>query len=1192
MVLLFSCFLVGSVMLTSDNSFQEYTESKRTSDMIQADGYVLHSPIVIESDADFTLQSWPGAGTELDPFIIEGLNITDKNGALFISNTVAHFVIRDCILSSMEVGMDRPTNYGAVFTSVENGTVQSSVVTLLYHSSCSRITIQDSVFTRGIQYQNSENCMINSSEVNYGVQIGGTNQNIMIIGNNITGGAWIDNSYNCTIIGNTIFNCSTGLAIRYSEEITIIDNIIFNYYQDGINVYYSVNCEIRNNTLSDNGHGELNDRSRSDKSVMFAQATNCSLVNNSIGKAGFTVDGYFGHFKHEVVNNTIEGKELGYFWNVSKSFVDASEYGQMILVQCNEIKIANGYFDRVHSPIQVHYSPDNIIINCTTLSSQFALFTNSASNTTVVNCSFGSALYGALLASSSYSKVFNSTFIGCEQGMALIFSTGTSVLNCTFTDNKYGLELVSHSYGIFANNSFINCGLFLDRFDGLSSCQHTMENNTVNGKELGYYWDEQNLLIDGTLLGQIIMANCVNVTIENGTLWNSSIAAQVAYSKNCTLRNLDIGDVQEGIELADTQNCTVDLCNFTHIGFRGIVGKGVGDTISNNILSGVAVDWSFSSSGGPAISIEGENIYYNPGSYTIINNTVSNSYLGIHMDSEDCSAINNTVYDCEIGIGATEPGTKILNNTLRDNFNTLSIRDGCIIHGNYFKNASQFFDWSGGDNTSFCYNMLVNCSWGFPVPGLNCTIVNNTFINTELQLSGSIDAYRHTIEGNTVNGKPLAYIWNATSEVFNLDNYGQLILVNGTDLRVSAETSINSYAGVHLAHSKDCVVEDVNFSDCFGTQVYVSSSDSIMIRNVTITDSYRSISIYNAVNITVYNNTLMNNMASIRSLYTPGTMIRDNLVEDCEWGIIVRGCDNASIINNTITRGSNYGIDIDSSYGVEILQNAIRENEAAGINIRSDCDNFAIIENAIVNNTLDGISLPNSDWWHSPTFVNNGTITNNAIYDNGGYGINLQEFATNITVYNNGIGWNEKGNARDNDTTRSNVWDDGVSQGNWWSDYSGQGNYSIPSESVDRFPRRVLSLDSPDDIVFDEDSIGHSIEWITEGPHQNHFEIYINGTFSEANDWTVSPIVVPVDGLNQGVYNYTILLFDSYGHCINDSVIVTVTQSIVTTSTTTTTSTTSTTTTTTSFDPIIFIIIGLSTVVVLIVIVLIIKTNK
>jgi parallel beta-helix repeat protein len=709
-----------------------------------------------------------------------------------------------------------------------------------------------------------------------------------------------------------------------------------------------------------------------------------------------------------------------------------------------------------------------------------------------------------------------------------------------------------------------------------------MENNTVNGKEVGYYWDEQNLLIDGTSLGQIVMANCVNVTIENGSLWNSTIAAQVAYSENCTLRNFDIGNVQQGVELAQTQSCTVDLCNFTHVGYRGIIVTGVGDTVSNNILSGVASDYSFFNILGPAIGVDGENIYHNPGSCTIINNTVSNAYLGIHMDSEDCSAINNTVYDCDIGIGATEPGTEILNNTLRENYHALSLRDGCIVYGNYIENVSYFFEWSGGDNTSFCYNTLVNCSWGFAIPGLNCTIVNNTLINTELQLGGSIDAYRHTIEGNTVNGKPLAYIWNATSEVFDLDDYGQLILVNGTDLQVSAKTSINSYAGVHIAHSKDCVVENIDFIDCFGTQVNVRNSDSIMIRNITITESYNSISIFNAVNITVHNNTLMNNEASIRSYYTPDAMIRENLIEDCEWGIYVTGGDNTTIIDNSVIHSSNYGIYIVSSHGVEIFQNSIRENEGEGIIIWHDCDDFAIIENSIINNMLDGISLPMLEWWF-PLAVNNGTITNNAIYDNGGYGIYLQEFATNITIYNNGIGWNEGGNARDNDATLSNVWDDGVSQGNWWSDYSGQGNYSISSGNVDRFPRRVLALDSPDDIVFDEDSIGHSIEWITEGPHQNHFEIYINDTFSEANDWTVSPIIVAVDGLNPGVYNFTILLYDSYGHLVNDTVIVTVTPSTVTNTTTSTTP---------EHGLEIFLIIGISAVIVLIIVILFIKKNR
>ncbi|MGQ4871972.1 MAG: hypothetical protein ACP6IT_09065, partial [Candidatus Thorarchaeota archaeon] len=43
--------------------------------------YVEHGAINIGSDAQFSWQGWPGSGTEADPYVIEGFNITTSSGS-------------------------------------------------------------------------------------------------------------------------------------------------------------------------------------------------------------------------------------------------------------------------------------------------------------------------------------------------------------------------------------------------------------------------------------------------------------------------------------------------------------------------------------------------------------------------------------------------------------------------------------------------------------------------------------------------------------------------------------------------------------------------------------------------------------------------------------------------------------------------------------------------------------------------------------------------------------------------------------------------------------------------------------------------------------------------------------------------------------------------------------------------------
>ena len=59
-----------------------------------------HVPILIDEEADFTTQGWPGAGTVGDPYVISGLNITYDHpfDLIRIFNVDSYFVIRDCYL--------------------------------------------------------------------------------------------------------------------------------------------------------------------------------------------------------------------------------------------------------------------------------------------------------------------------------------------------------------------------------------------------------------------------------------------------------------------------------------------------------------------------------------------------------------------------------------------------------------------------------------------------------------------------------------------------------------------------------------------------------------------------------------------------------------------------------------------------------------------------------------------------------------------------------------------------------------------------------------------------------------------------------------------------------------------------------------------------------------------------------------
>jgi parallel beta-helix repeat protein len=148
-------------------------------------------PIIIQNDADFVNYGFPGNGTESNPFVIEGLNISSGDeSCISISNVIVSFVVRNCILRNAH------TSY--------------PVIRLLFvHNS----TIE-------------ENIIIGGSEGILGLQTRG----FSIRGNTICDsscGLRFSNSLNITVLGNSIYRNSMGVDLESTSQCFFSTNRIY-----------------------------------------------------------------------------------------------------------------------------------------------------------------------------------------------------------------------------------------------------------------------------------------------------------------------------------------------------------------------------------------------------------------------------------------------------------------------------------------------------------------------------------------------------------------------------------------------------------------------------------------------------------------------------------------------------------------------------------------------------------------------------------------------------------------------------------------------------------------------------------------------------------------------------------------------------------------------------------------------------
>jgi len=117
------------------------------------------------------------------------------------------------------------------------------------------------------------------------------------------------------------------------------------------------------------------------------------------------------------------------------------------------------------------------------------------------------------------------------------------------------------------------------------------------------------------------------------------------------------------------------------------------------------------------------------------------------------------------------------------------------------------------------------------------------------------------------------------------------------------------------------------------------------------------------------------------------------------------------------------------------------------------------------------------------------------------------------------------------------------------------GNHTELTANPDYFrgaERPRPTLGNPSDITYTVASTGNVIAWTASSPNPLNYTVYRNGTVHDAGLWAGGQITVDIDGLNVGVYNLTLCVFDLFLESASDTVWVTVSEMSTGTSTSST----------------------------------------
>ncbi|MHA1930601.1 MAG: right-handed parallel beta-helix repeat-containing protein [Candidatus Thorarchaeota archaeon] len=646
-VAILSMFFVSPLAIHEESSIDQQVKEIQISDVPDPADYTPHDYVYVYEDAAFSEEGFTGSGTSGDPYVLEGKIINTTQTCVYIMPTTAHFVIRDCYITSPEIG----EGIGARFWQTSAGIVEDCYIINkdygILSNTVDNLVLKNNTVTdceKGIWLYQCENVFLLNNTISshgeYGVyeQI---NVGTVYINNTITDCAqatYLSSSDNCTMINNVIKGNDLGMEIRVTDYANITGNTFVNNEEFGLHLSAANhNFTIRNNTFLNNG-------------LRYRESS-------------------YYEIDHVIANNTVNGKPLLLLDGNVSEVLDGFAYGQIILINCDDITIDNGTF--------------------------------------IGAC-------GITLYNSDNCKIFNTTLENSSDGIYLYYSNNCEIRDNNITDNSFGCYIKASSSTILTNNAFENCGILIQGSSHLPYNTHTIgTDNTVNGKPVGYFLGTVDGEIAGDFFGQILMIDCTNTAVYNGVYTKTTGGVFVSLSDNCSVVSTTVSENLFGIVSEYSYNTTIMDCT-------------VFDTDDKSMASSYSTGiYLYRSNSSNVIETEVYNIPYYGIALTESRNTslVNNSIHNIErygiFASGDCDNVfvsDNIITDTYEAIRISSTDTAfVYNNTITYNENGLrfsSVENGNVVDNIIGWNSGfDAIDYTGTNNL-WDDNVSIGNAWG------------------------------------------------------------------------------------------------------------------------------------------------------------------------------------------------------------------------------------------------------------------------------------------------------------------------------------------------------------------------------------------------------------------------------------------------------------------------------------------------
>ncbi|TFG13131.1 hypothetical protein EU537_07420 [Candidatus Thorarchaeota archaeon] len=874
-----------------------------------------------------------------------------------------------------------------------------------------------------------------------------------------------------------------------------------------------------------------------------------------------TIESVHSGIRCRNANNTLV---VGSYVIGDGGYAQSVEYSQGCHIEDNYL------FGGAYTGLNCLLSPDLMIIDnfCNTTGSIHVVQINTCNDTIV---------YGGTIQNGDY-------------GIYSVDSYSLSIEGTKFFDNNYALYMIDSSNqtvnGILIDGSY-DYGALFAACDDSSLTNSVVRNLADKGLSVS---NCQNFTLSGNVIEDVTsygagIGSCQNLVFAGNSFDNiGSMASEIINCPNAVVEsNIVTNTVQNGLMIELSPNSTVGLNTLEDIGQHAIVlGYEQNVSVFGNEIARVN-DYGVYLEDCQNTSLFGNRI-------SEVDQTAIYGFSGNNV-----TIVNNDLIDC-FGGGIrldTFPDSWVQGNSLSGDQTSNGIWLEDSPRGHIQDNLLSSF-WVGiyintCDNTTIQSNEVIDAAFG----GITSLFSNNAIIadndiqhaenggiklgaslNATLQqndmegcgvyflLDGTYAAYNHTLIGNTVNGKDIYYGVDESSMALQVDDYGQIILLNCSQFSIADGTFEKSTSGIQMLYCNDSQISNVSIRGNFRaidiyrtgfvemTSLQVEGKrgqDAICIQesnNINLSySSVRKASGADADGIQIEESDLVtieychfdHNFDSIDAFVTLNLTIRGNQIINSErYGINILDYDFPDsqwvFIEDNIILNSSLGIynfHVEDAY---ITNNTIRHCTSNGIYLNGAPITSGNVSLNIIEDCMDGIDVLNAQ---------NALIFNNTLRWNREYGVKIRG-TVSTEVYYNTFALNHISNGYDD--RFGNFWDDGVSTGNSWHDYYGTppDPYEVDDNTDDRYPTQYLPtepiINQVMDVYYAEGSEGNVIVWYPLDDSLKNWEVTIDASLWETGAWNYQNITTNIDGLDYGVHTLKITVWDTDLNNVTDTV--------------------------------------------------------